>query len=45
MSIEKYQGWEWYYLGEENENVGPFTTEELIEFYSAGAISDESYST
>ena len=34
---------EWFYLGDDAENVGPFTTPEIIEFYSQGGITDETY--
>ena len=33
---------EWFYLGDDAENVGPFTTPEIIEF-SQGGITDETY--
>jgi hypothetical protein len=40
----QFEGWEWFYLDENAENVGPFTTEELVEFYSAQGITDDTYS-
>lgn len=39
----QFEGWEWFYLDENAENVGPFTTEELVEFYSAQGITDDTY--
>jgi hypothetical protein len=41
----QYEGWEWFYLDDEAENVGPFTTEELRSFYSEGGITDQTYGT
>ena len=43
--MEQFSGWEWFYLDDEAQNVGPFTTEELVEFYAAQGITDETYGT
>ena len=34
---------EWFYLGDNAENIGPFTTAEITEFYKDGGITDETY--
>ena len=41
--MEQFQDWEWFYLNDEAENVGPFTTEELQGFYAEGSMTDETY--
>ena len=43
--MEQFSGWEWFYLDDEAQNVGPFTTEELVEFYAAQGITDDTYGT
>jgi len=42
--MDAYNGWEWFYLDDQAENVGPFTTEELASFWQEGGINDETYS-
>ena len=41
--MEQFEGWEWFYLDDDAENVGPFTTQELITFFSEGAITSETF--
>ena len=45
ITMEQFSGWEWFYLDDEAQNVGPFTTEELVEFYAAQGITDDTYGT
>ena len=40
---DAFSGWEWFYLDDEGENQGPFSTEELAAFYADGGLNDESY--
>ena len=41
--MAEFEGWEWFYLNDDAENVGPFTTEELTGFYAEGSMTDETY--
>ena len=41
--MEQFEGWEWFYLDDDAENVGPFTTQELVTFFSEGAITSETF--
>ena len=41
--MAEFEGWEWFYLNDDAENVGPFTTEELTGFYAEGSITDDTY--
>ena len=39
----EFEGWEWFYLDDDAQNIGPFTTEELTGFYQDGSFTDETY--
>ena len=41
--MDQFNGWEWFYLDDEAQNIGPFTTEELQGFYQNEQFTDETY--
>jgi hypothetical protein len=41
--MEAFEGWEWFYLDDDAQNIGPFTTEELQGFYQNEQFTDETY--
>ena len=39
--MDKYEGWEWFYLDDEAENKGPLNTGQLVAFFSEGVVTSE----
>ena len=39
--MDKYEGWEWFYLDDEAENKGPFNTGQLVALFSEGVVTSE----